>query len=154
VPDITQPTIEIVSADGPLLQVWPDGRIAWSDDTIGGGPTMRTSAISPAAVTSAIEAIRNSPLLGGQWINEVRTGPGSSMTRVRVRDGSGLIVDAGSWHPRFEADPRLVVTAAGVEPLNSRSREEVLLQQPADYRLFRQRWEEVLGRLRGLIPAK
>ena len=151
--DATTPAIEVSSsASGPLLQVWPDGRIAWSGDTIRGGSPVRTGTIDPAAVNSAIQDIRGL-LRGEPWTAEVRAGPDADVTTVRVRDGDTLLVDVGSWHERFEADPRLVVTAAGVEPLNGRSREAVLAQQPAEYRLFRQRWDAVLGRLRGLVPA-
>lgn len=153
-PDVMPPAIEINSSGAPLLQVWPDGRIAWSGDTVRGGSPLHVATVDPAAVADAIEAIRSSALLGGRWIGEVRTGPDADVTTVRVRDGDTLIVDVGSWHERFEADPRLVVTATGVEPLNDRSREAVLTQQPTDYRLFRQRWDEVLGRLRRLVPTE
>lgn len=153
-PDVMAPVIEVSSSGAPLLQVWSDGRIAWSGDTVRGGSPMQMATIEPAAVYGTIEAIRRSTLLGGRWTDEVRTGPDSDVTRVRVRDGDTVIVDVSSWHERFEVDPRLVVTAAGVEPLNGRSREAVLAQQPADYRLFRQRWDQVLGRLRRLVPTK
>jgi hypothetical protein len=153
-PDATPPVIEVSSAGAPLLQVWSDGGIAWSGDTLRGGSSLQTATIDPAAVIDAIKAIRSSALLGGRWTDEVRSGPDAAVTTVRVRDGDNLIVDVGSWHERFEADPRLVVTAAGVEPLNGRPREAVLAQQPADYRLFRQRWDEVLSRLRRLVPRK
>jgi hypothetical protein len=148
------PVIEVRRAGAPLLQVWLDGRIAWSDDMVRGGLPLHTATIDPAAVIDAIEAIRSSALLGRSWTGEVRTGPDADVTTVRVRDGEKLIVDVGSWHEAFEVDPRLVVTATGVEPLNGRSREAVLARQPADYRLFRQRWDEVLGRLRRLIPTR
>jgi hypothetical protein len=147
------PAIEVSLADAPLLQVWADGRIAWSVDTVRGGLPLRTAMIEPAAVIGAIGAIRNGALPGGHWTDEVRTGPGAEMTTVRVRDGNTLIVDVASWHERFETDPRLVVTAAGVEPLNGRSREAVLAQQPAEYRLFRQRWDNLRSHLCRLIPT-
>ena len=152
VPKTMSPVIEIKRAGAPVLQVWLDGRIAWSADMVRGGLPLHTATIDPAAVTDTIEAIRNSALLGRIWTGEIRTGPDAETTTVRVRDGEALIVDVGSWHEGFELDPRLVVTATGVEPLNGRSREAVLAQQPADYRLFRQRWDDVLSRLRGLVP--
>ena len=145
--------IEIRSSRAPLLQVWSDGRIAWSGDTVSGGSPLQTATIEAAAVADAIEAIRSSALRGGCWIGEVRTGPDADVTSVRVWDGDTLIVDVASWHERFEADPRLVVTATGVEPLGGRSREAVLAQQPPEYRLYRQRWTEVVDRLRRLVPA-
>jgi len=153
VPDATPPVIEVKLSGAPLLEVWPDGRIAWSGDTLRGGSPLQRATIDPAAVTSTIEAIRSSALLGGRWTGEVRTGPDADVTTVRVRDGDIVLVDVGSWHERFEVDPRLVVTATGVESLSGRSREDVLAQQPTDYRLFRQRWDEVLGRLRRLVPT-
>lgn len=147
------PAIEVNSSAGPLLQVWPDGRIAWSGDMAQGGSALKTATVPPDTVLKTIDAIRSSSLLGGPWIGDVRTGPDADVTTVKVRDHGALIVDVGSWHERFEADPRLVVTAAGVEPLGDRSREAVLARQPADYRLFRRRWDEVLGRLRRLVPT-
>jgi hypothetical protein len=148
------PVIEVKTPDGPLVQVWADGRIAWSTDAVRGGPPLRTATVDPAAVASTIAAIRDRALFGGRWVGDVRTGPDAAVTTVRVWDGNALIVDAGSWHERFEADPRLVVTATGVEPLDGRSRADVRAKQPADYQLFRQRWDEVLGRIRRLIPAR
>jgi hypothetical protein len=154
VPDAAAPAIEVSSSvSGPLLQAWPDGRIAWSGDTIRGGSPLQTETIDPEAVAATIRAIRGL-LRGEPWTTEVRAGPDADVTTVRVWDGATLLVDVSSWHERFEADPRLVVTASGVEPLNGRSREAVLAQQPAEYRLFRERWDEVLGRLRGLVPAR
>lgn len=152
VPDVMMPVIEVSSSGTTLLQVWLDGRIMWSGDTIRSGSPLQMATIDPADVTSTIKAIRDSVLLGGCWIGEVRTGPDADVTIVRVWDDDTLIVDVGSWHERFEADPDLVVTATGVEPLHGRSRNAVLAQQPTDYRRFRQRWNEVLSRLRRLIP--
>jgi hypothetical protein len=152
-PDTAQPAIEVSASGAPLLRVWSNGRIDWSGDTVRAGFPLHTAMIDPAKVTDAIEAIRSSALLGGPWIGEIHTGPDAMFTTVRVRDGDTPIVDVGSWHEPFEADPRLVVTATGVEPLEGRARESVLGRQPAEYRLFRRRWDEVLGRLRSLVPV-
>lgn len=148
------PVIEVTTPNAVLLQVWSDGRIEWSGDTVRGGSSMRRATVDPTAVSRAIEAIRDTVLHGGRWTGEVRTGPDAEVTTVQVRQGDTLIVDVGSWHERFELDPRLVVTASGVEPLDDRSRDEVLAQQPDDYRLFRRRWDEVLGHLRRLVPRR
>ena len=147
------PVIEITRSGEALLTVWADGRIVWSGDTQSGGSPQQSARIDPDAVARTIAAIRTSPLLHGRWIGETRTGPDAATTMVRVRDGDDLIVDVGSWHEAFEADPRLVVTAAGVQPLGDRSRDAVLAEHPADYRTFRQRWDEVVGRLRRLVPS-
>lgn len=151
-PDDT-PAIDVALSGEPLLRVWSDGRITWSDDNISGGSPLQTARIDPAAIADTIAAIR-SGLPEGRWIGEVRTGPGSAVTTVRVRDEDVSIVDVASWHERFEADPRLVVTATGVEPLGDRRREVVLAQQPADYQRFRRQWDDVLGRLRRLVPQR
>ena len=153
-PDAAGPVIEVEAAGAPLLRVWSNGRIDWSGDTVRAGSPLQTATIDPAKVAGAIAAIRGSPLRGGRWIDEIRTGPDAKVTTVRVRDGETPIVYVGSWHELFEADPRLVVTAGGVEPLDGRSRKSVLAQQPVEYRLFRRRWDEVLGRLRSLVPLR
>ena len=149
-----QPAVS-VSVDGAhLLQVYDDGRLEWSEDQINGAPPLHHARIDPARMARVISEIRTSELVGGSWTGEVHTGPDARKTSVVVRGGDGVIVDVASWHELFEADPRLVVTSTGVQPLGERTREAVLAQEPADYRRFRRRWDFVLGRLRSLIPGR
>ena len=152
VPDGSLPVIDVSTSGVPRLQVWSDGHIAWSDDLHRGASSLQTATVEPVVVTRTIAAIRSNLLPGGCWIGETYTGPDAEVTTVRIREGDTLIVDVASWHERFESNPQLVVTATGVEPLNGRSREEVLAQQPGDYQTFRRRWERMFEYLRQLIP--
>jgi hypothetical protein len=151
VPDRSQPAISIRRGDQLVLAIFRDGFIEWATEGDRAGATL-CGHIDAAAVDEVIGELRSSPLLGGAWTGELYTGPDSTYTSVLVRDGDTVLVDVGSWHELFEADPRLVATAGGVQPLGGRSREEVFAQQPAPYRKFRERWDYVLSRLRSLIP--
>jgi hypothetical protein len=135
--------------DQGVLAAWPDGTVVWSDDPVHGGPPYRVARIDPRTVADTIDEWGRE----GRWIGERRFGPDARWTHITAQAGSNRVIDVGSWHEVYESDPALVVTGTGIEPLNERSRAEVLAQQPPEYSDFRRRWELVRGRALSLIPA-
>jgi hypothetical protein len=59
-----------------------------------------------------------------------------------------------SWHELFEQHSNLVATAQAVTSLDGRNRDEVLREQPQNYRQFRNTWSEVRDKVAELIPLK
>ena len=117
-----------------------------------GGPPLHTAKIDPALVARTIADIEAETSGSSGWLDETWTGPDARHTSLVVRSGDREIVRLASWHELFEADPRLVVTATGVQPLGTRSRDSVFEGQPAEYRRFRSRWNKMRERLRQLLP--
>ena len=52
----------------------------------------------------------------------------------------------------FDQNTNLVVTAQGIGALDGKKREEVLEQQPEDYRRFRSTWSEIREAVAALLP--
>lgn len=136
-------------ADCGILAAWPDGTVVWSDDLLHGGPPYRMARIGPADVAAVVARLRQAGPRVGEW----HVAPDARWTRITVRDGADRIVDAGSSHELIEADPSLVATAVGSEPLSGRRAADVLARQPADYRAFRTWWETAKSAALDLIAA-
>ncbi len=147
-----QPAIDISVGDAPVLRVWKGGLIEWSEDQMNGGPPLHTAKIDPALVARTIADIEAETSGSSGWLDETWTGPDARHTSLVIRSGDREIVNLASWHELFEANPRLIVTATGVQPLGARSRNSVFEGQPAEYRRFRSRWNKMRERLRQLIP--
>jgi hypothetical protein len=136
-------------SDQGILAAWADGVIVWSDNLVRGGAPYHVARIEPRAVAHVIDELARQ----GRWVGERRFGPDSRWTHIVVAAGSNVVIDVGSWHELYESNPALVATSTGIEPLAGRAHAEVLARQPADYRAFRHRWEQVRARLLALIPA-
>jgi hypothetical protein len=74
-------------------------------------------------------------------------GPDAGFVEIIIHS-AGQTWTLRSWHPMFEQNRDLVVAANGVEPLNGRSRAEVLAAQPEDYRNFRALFDEIQGAMK------
>ncbi|WP_224360846.1 hypothetical protein [Hyalangium versicolor] len=134
--------------DRGILVAWPEGLIIWSDDRVRGGPPYRSARIDPVRIRDAVsEMVREGP-----WTGVHRHAPDSRWTHVVARSGSDIVVDVGSWHELLEANPRIVATATGAEPLDERTRAEVHARQPPEYQSFLRRWEHVTKAALSLIP--
>jgi hypothetical protein len=74
-------------------------------------------------------------------------GPDDGFMEIVIKSG-GQSWTLRSWHPQFEQNSQLVVTSKGVEPLNGRSRAEVLAAEPENYRNFRSLFDSLLAAMR------
>jgi hypothetical protein len=133
-----------------ILAVGRDGFVVWSADSLSGGPPYQAGWRPPDAVAAAVAGAQR---LAGDTPRAHHYGPDARWTGMEVYQDGRLVVDWRSWHELFEARADLVATAGGVEPLAGRARADVLAAQPADYRDFRHRWEQLKGQLLALIPA-
>lgn len=138
---------------GVVVAVWTDGRIVWSAKRQDGGPPYEQGSIGPENARSMLDEIRSAFLMttGRDSVDWSSFGPDSDYTVIALMDGPSRL-RLRSWHEQFEANPNLVVTDWGVTELGDRSRDEVLAEEPEDYRQFRALWSFVRSRASAVIP--
>ena len=74
----------------------------------------------------------------------INYGPDSSFTQIELRHkGEKLLV--GSWHTVEAQNPKIVATAHGLTALEGRKKADVLAEQPAKYRRFREAFDAILS---------
>lgn len=66
----------------------------------------------------------------------------------------GRTIRLSSCHMYFESDPQLVVTSRGVESLGSRSRNDVLANQPPSFQRGRKAFERSVAAVKAFVHAK
>jgi hypothetical protein len=140
---------------GPRLVValWDDGKIIWSDARVAGGPPYFQGQCDRKKLDALLGALESRGALTNTALERAWFGPDSSTTRMIINHGPHRLA-LESWHELFEQHSNLVATAQAVTPLNGRNRDEVLREQPPNYRQFRNTWSEVRDRVAELIPAK
>lgn len=138
-----------------VIAVWEDGRVVWSKDTIEGGPPYWVGKIEPSKLDSFFDKLEQRELYKNPTPKELHYGPDSSFTVIAITDGPRQI-RMESWHELFEASSKdLVGTAHGILAIeDSRSREEILAEQPETYKRFRSTWSGIRVLLEELIPDK
>ena len=140
---------------GPHLVValWGDGKIIWSDARVAGGPPYFQGQCDRKKLDALLGALESQGTLTNATLQRAWIGPDSSTTRMIINDGHHRLT-MESWHELFEQHSNLVATAQAVTSLDGRDRDEVLREQPQNYRQFRNTWSEVRNRVAELIPAK
>ena len=74
----------------------------------------------------------------------IHYGPDSGFTQIELwKDGEKLVV--GSWHTAEAGNPKIVATAHGLTALDGRKKSDVLAEQPAKYRRFREAFDAILA---------
>jgi hypothetical protein len=145
----------VTNIPGPRLVValWSDGKIIWSEQRVAGGPPYSAGQYD----RKKLEALFSTLKFQGFWTNAALQhpwfGPDSKTTRIVVNDGQHRSV-MESWHELFEESLNLVATAQSVRSLEGRNRDEVLREQPQDYRQFRNTWLEIRDKVAELIPTR
>ena len=134
-----------------ITAVWNDGRIVWSQSPVGGGAPYREGRFEPDKLASLLDTLEGRGTFTNASLARARVGPDSSSTIIAIDDGRRRL-RMRSWHELFEQGTNLVVTSQGVEPLAGRNRQEVLEQQPEDYRRMRQTWSEIRQGVAALVP--
>lgn len=140
---------------GPRLVValWSDGKIIWSDARVSGGPPYFQGQFDITKLNALLGSLESQGALTNAAFQPAWFGPDSKTTRMIINDGHHRLA-LESWHELFEQHSNLVVTAQAVSSLNGRNRDEVLREQPPNYRQFRNTWSEVRNHVAELIPAK
>ena len=74
----------------------------------------------------------------------INYGPDSGFTQIDLRSKAGKLV-IGSWHTVEVVNPKIAATAHGLTALEGRKRANVLAEQPAKYRRFREAFDAILA---------
>lgn len=82
----------------------------------------------------------NRPLFKNDKMNMF--GPDSEYEEISFVCGKEKII-ASSWHRLYENNPKLVVTSHGVQPLNGKTREEILATDEKWYLNFRNAFDNI-----------
>ena len=137
-----------------VFAAWQDGRVAWSNDRLRGGPPYRTGKINPDRVTNLVARLEKDGLFDDQKLRRVNAGGDHPRhLTIRVRSGKA-VMRMSSWHELVEEDGKYVDIAVRIESLEGRRRLDVLREAPSDYRHFRFVWAETRVRVAELIPAE
>ncbi|MDM8006579.1 MAG: carboxypeptidase-like regulatory domain-containing protein [Phycisphaerae bacterium] len=125
-----------------IVEVWPNGQIAWSDNLVSGGSPYKRGSVKAERIGGVIESLAADRVFEDGSLLRGSFGPDSDYLVIRVFDGSKQI-ELASWHELFEANPNLVATSRGIEPLKGRNRSEVLAADSKEYRRFRAVWDRI-----------
>ena len=140
----------VSSADAEvLLTVWENGAIVFSDEAH--TTTMRRAEVNKKKIVQCVSAIRAAGFFDFPSRNTRYFGPDSDYVVVAGRDGANLQVFA-SWHERWLANDKVVVTDAGVVALEGRSKEDYRLDPESPYGRFRSLWDTAKSYMLALVP--
>lgn len=134
-----------------ILLIWPDGRATWSEKPIAGGPPYQGGHIKPAALKDALAKLEKQGLFNDETLRRAHYGPDAGYTVIKIHDGSRSLRMA-SWHELYEVNPKVVATAGGLTGIGNRTREEILSEQPEDYRRYRSAWRTIRETFAVLLP--
>lgn len=135
-----------------IIALWDDGRIAWSDDTIKGGPPYRVGKFELARLRKLLDDFEKKGVFRDNSLSQARYGPDSSYTAIAVVEGKRRLY-MSSWHELAEHHSKTVVaTSDGLTSLEGRDRAKVLAAEPESYRNYRQTWTDLKKALIALIP--
>jgi hypothetical protein len=136
-----------------LLSVWSNGDIIYSHDYLKGGRPYNSAKVSPQQVESFLTSLSSSELWKKFPKGYSIYGPDSSfITLVVIHHGKAL--ELSSWDELFEASGKSVGTARGIRFLEGKTAQEVLAEQPQEYRDFRQLWDMIRSGAKALIPKE
>ncbi len=136
-----------------LAAVWPDGRIVWSHDKTHGGKPLWHAKVDPAQVKSLLEDLEKDKIFSDRHMQKNYLVGDIQRYTIRLHH-KNQNVTFHSCHELFERNPSIVVTAKSVESLEGRTREQVLAEQPADFRRFKSTWNKIRTAVRNWTPEK
>lgn len=135
-----------VSHEGVMvvLALWEDGSVVWSSNGTTGGPPYMEATVDRDKIVAILKKINQRAVktFGNKEVNLSNYGPDSSYTVMLILDQQ-KIMSLSSWHELYEGYANTVVTDAGVEALNGRSKESVLKQASPAYKEFLEAWSTI-----------
>jgi hypothetical protein len=134
-----------------IMALWNDGYIVWSKDNLHGGPPYRAARIDAEKWQTLLTQLEQKGVFADKKLNRANFGPDSKFTTLYVKAGKRQL-EMRSWHELYEEGGRTVAEASGLTGLEGRRLEDVLKEQPADYRKFRTVWKDIRTLASGLIP--
>ena len=136
-----------------ILALWDEGRLVWSEDLLRGGEPYLTGEAKDIETSELVDEILS--CLGGSLPVEAHhRGPDAPWIRILLYRDERVVADLGSWHEPFEESGVLVATAKGVVESSERTKDDIMAEQPVEYRRFRRCWRLARERLAALIPDR
>lgn len=143
-PPIKESARPVAGSSNNLLvaMVCSNGQTVWSKNGISGGSPFVWGQIDPKILRKFISDLDKRGAFEDKALARAWFGPDSKTSVIEIKDGNKTL-RMESWHELFEQNPKLIVTAKGVETLGARSREEVMKAQPEEYKHFREIWDTI-----------
>jgi len=136
-----------------ILSIWSDGDMIYSHDYLKGGPPYYSAKISQQQVELFLTGLSSSELWKKFPNGYSIFGPDSSFMVLVVID-QNRAMKMSSWDELFEANGKTVGTAHGITSLERRTIQEVLAEQPQEFRDYRHLWGMIRSGAKALIPKE
>jgi len=136
-----------------VVGIWSDGHAVWSKDEVRGGPPYQGGHVAPAKFRDLLSRLKRDGVFADKRLSRAHFGPDSKFTVIYVRSGKQQL-NMESWHELYEAGGGLVATSLGLEPLSGRNLEDVLRNEPKDYRNYRATWTRIRYLIWALLPKE
>lgn len=136
-----------------LVAAWADGRIVWSRDQRDGGAPYLRGRIEPERVTGVLQQFEKRGVFSRANLKQAWFGPDATYQAIWLQSGDRQ-TRLQTWHELAERNPKVVVVGGSIRPLEGRNRKEVLREDSAEFREFREVWSDLRRAIAGLIPKK
>ena len=136
-----------------IAALWSDGRIVHSEAPLKGGPPFRAGRFQPERLVTLLDTLDRKGAFSDQALRRPYVGPDAGFITILIDDGRRRL-KLQSWHELFEENTNLVATAQAIATLDGRKRDEVLAQQPEEYRRFRNIWAGIRQAVAAVIPKE
>lgn len=135
-----------------IFAAWDDGYVVWSRDHRKGSTRYHAGRIAPVVFEEVLSNFAREGLLDHSSISQPKFGPDSKTTVIYIKS-KDVVLEMESWHELYEAEGKVVATAAGLVPLGDRRRFDILAKEPADYLFYRWVWNELRLVATSLTPV-
>jgi hypothetical protein len=136
-----------------IAAFWKNGNVLWSKDQVNGGPPYFGGKVDLGKVSFFLKEMKTRKYFNNEKLADPHFGPDSSSTTIAILNERQWI-HMQSWHELAEQDPRIVATSDGLISVGSRSRSDILMSQPGEYKYYRETWDVIKKEVIHLIPGK
>lgn len=135
-----------------VFGLWDDGRVIFSENRIEGGAQYFEVQLTAEEAFGTMKSFRRLfTRVDAQNCDYAQEGVGHVSLECGLEDAERLM---RSSHEAFERNPALVMTESGLEELSGRSRASRHEEGSAEYKRFRQVWDDVRMQMRGVAARK